>query len=299
MDDDLFHLVRFGLMRLFALAFTGALLASGHAQGQIQLPGAVNPSARGTLDTPPASGTSRSSNLPSLVQPGEETILSRELRLNGSQGLIAFDQKAKVLRITRLTLPGHQISKPQEACRVDVSVGPFVLRVAGYYDGLKRFQSDIASCPLSVDILDGAVSLSVQGGTCNFDQADCTASPAGVWGPPGTAFGPNEIKFIEKARSTSDAHVQAYFRALISQTKDKKLVKDIAADQAGFSAKRDEICRDYVREDQHGFCSLRVTEARALSLSAKLKPDQTGKVTGPPDKRKPPAPFSSPQKLNP
>ena len=77
------------------------------------------------------------------------------------------------------------------------------------------------------------------------------------------------------------------------------LVKDIAADQAGFSAKRDEICRDYVREDQHGFCSLRVTEARALSLSAKLKPDQTGKVTGPPDKRKPPAPFSSPQKLNP
>ena len=293
-------------MRLFVLALTGCFpalmgcfLTPLPAVAQMQLPGAVNPSARGTLDSPPVSGSSRGSGLPNLSQPSEDSILSRELRLNGSQGLIAFDQKAKVLRITRLTLPGHQISKPQEACRVDVSGGPFVLRSAGFYDGLKRFQSDILSCPISVDVLDGAVSVAVQGGLCTFEQADCIASPAGVWGPPGTAFGANEIKAIEKSRSVSDGHVQAYFRALLGQTKDKKLVRDLAADQAGFSAKRDEICRDYVREDQHGFCSLRITEARALSLSAKLKPDQTGKVNGAPSSGKPPAPFSSPQRLNP
>ena len=286
-------------MRLFVLALTGCFLTPLTALAQMQLPGAANPSARGTVDTPPVSGSSRASLLPNLSQPSEDSILSRELRLNGNQGLIAFDQKAKVLRITRLTLPGHQISKPQEACRIDLSGGPFVLRSAGFYDGLKRYQSDILSCPISVDILEGAVSVAVQGGLCSFEQADCSASPDGLWGPPSTAFGANEIKSIEKSRSLSDSHVQAYFRAILSQTKDKKLVRDIAADQAGFSAKRDEICRDYVREDQHGFCSLRITEARALALSARLKPDQTGKVNGAPNTGKPPAPFSSPQRLNP
>jgi hypothetical protein len=63
-------------------------------------------------------------------------------------------------------------------------------------------------------------------------------------------------------------------------------VKEVAAAQAGFSSLREETCRDYAREDQHGFCAARLTEAHALALRAKLYPNADDKP--PPRKRPPP-----------
>ncbi len=54
-----------------------------------------------------------------------------------------------------------------------------------------------------------------------------------------------------------------------------------ARDQAQFSSTREEVCRAYAEETKHGFCSTRLTEARAASLRAKADIEQVEK-----DKRK-------------
>ncbi len=58
-------------------------------------------------------------------------------------------------------------------------------------------------------------------------------------------------------------------------------------EQAGFSSEREVICRNYLGEDIHGFCALRITEARALALQAAFE-DRT-KVRGKPAMAKKPA----------
>ena len=46
--------------------------------------------------------------------------------------------------------------------------------------------------------------------------------------------------------------------------------KQVVSEQAGFSSRREETCRDYAGEDRHGFCASRITLARAVALSAEL-----------------------------
>ena len=231
---------------------------------------------------------------PPVRAPGEDTIVGRELRLNGSAGLITFDRQDKDLRITRLTMPGNQISRPADICRVDVSGGPFLLKSTPRVDGLLHFQSEIESCPIAVDVLDGAVRVSVTGGLCSFASADCKTTPGGVWGPPGTSIGPAESKNIERLRAAADKNAQAYYKALIATAKDKAQTRQIAAEQAGFSSKREEACRDYAKEDVHGFCASRLTEARAVALRAKLYPNETeGPARKPPPPKRKPAPVAA------
>ena len=48
-------------------------------------------------------------------------------------------------------------------------------------------------------------------------------------------------------------------------------------DQNGFAGQRDELCRDYAKESLHGYCALRVTEARTALLQTRL--DELGPAT--------------------
>ena len=48
-------------------------------------------------------------------------------------------------------------------------------------------------------------------------------------------------------------------------------------DQKGFAEQRDELCRDYAKESVHGYCALRVTEARVALLRTRL--DELGPAT--------------------
>jgi hypothetical protein len=43
----------------------------------------------------------------------------------------------------------------------------------------------------------------------------------------------------------------------------------VAREQASFSSEREQTCRDFNREGNHGFCAAKFTEARALSLRAR------------------------------
>ncbi len=277
-------------MRAILVIWGGLALAATPAVGQMVLPGAVAPAPVGSSSAPSTGGPPKPAAPPPVRAPGEDAVVGKELRWNGATGIITLERQDKDLRITRLTLPGNQISRPADVCRVDVAGGPFTLKASPRREGLLHFQSEIEACPIAIDVLDGAVQVTVQGGVCTFANADCKTSPGGVWGPPAASIGPAEAKNIERLRAAADKNGQAYFKALLANTKDRQQVKSIAADQAAFSSKREEACRDYAKEDVHGFCASRMTEARAIALRAKLysaEADKPEPAKKPPPKKKP------------
>jgi hypothetical protein len=282
---------------LFAL---GALAPMTSATAQLILPGALPPSAQPTV-APPAGGPA-GGQLPggpaaapaapkpiAAKPPGEETVAGRQLQRNGAVGVMAIEKTANGLEIGKLALVGFQISKPTEICRVEVGGGPIGLRPAERHEGLLSFDATLEACPFSLDILDGAAR--VRGKTCDFTEADCRVDPSGVWGPPGAAIGPQEAKEIEHQRGRIENEARANFRALLAAAKGNKArVKEIAREQASFSSRREEICRDYAREDQHGYCASRITMAHVVALAAELHGPEKPTSGQPVKKKRPPRP---------
>ena len=121
------------------------------------------------------------------------------------------------------------------------------------------------------------------------------STSAEFWGPGAAAINAAEMQNILKARTSAEKNALANYRALIAQAgKDRQKVRAIAADQASFSSKRSELCYDYDREDVHGFCSARLTEARAVALRAQLNPAAFEAENNAPERR-PAAPRPRPQ----
>jgi hypothetical protein len=289
-----------------ALIMLGGLLAAPPAFAQLMLPGAQPQSASSSVAPPAGGGGSgggskrRSGDgskpapisAPASRPPGEDAVAGRQLARNGASGVMAFDKASGALAISHLALVGYQISRPSEVCRVEVSAdSPISLKSAARREGLFTFDAELEACPFSLDILDGAAR--VRGKTCDFVAADCRVDPAGVWGPSGAGIGPEESKTIEKTRAKAETEARASFRALLAvNKKDRARVKEIAREQASFSSAREEICRDYAREDKHGYCSSRITMAHAVALSAELHgPAGEGAPPAPtPKKKRPPKP---------
>jgi len=259
------------------MALCAILLAGSRAGAQLVLPGAIHaaePSSGGTANphANPVPGVKNKPKPIGLKPPGEETIIGRDLVRNGSTGAITFARGAdRALTITRLSLAGEEISAPSEQCRVDVIANqPITPRFADRPAGVSRYEVDLAACPFSFDVLNGAVFISREKPECDFVAADCRVDPTGLWGPPGDSIGDKEAKAMEHARPHAESNVRANFRAVLASAgKDKTAIKTIAAEQAGFSSEREVACRNYAREEVHGFCALRMTEARALALEAK------------------------------
>ena len=202
---------------------------------------------------------------------GEDGLLGRELHLNGKSGRIGFARDGPDLAVSFLTLEGSQISQPDDACRVDVAAGkPLVAKALGKPLGSQRFQIALEACPFTFDVLDGAVLVSPMPQICEIKAADCRVDPEGLWGPRGASIGPDRAKEIEKARTHAENAMRENFKALLANATGKPAGKAVVSEQAGFSSARSTICRDYSREDKHGFCALRVTEARALALRAAI-----------------------------
>lgn len=222
---------------------------------------------------PPAGASPAKPKPAELKPPPDETILGRELLLNGSAGAIAFQRAPdKGIEITRLSLAGEGISHPEEQCRVDVVAdAPIPTKFAGRPNGVSRYEAEVEACPFSFDVLDGAIMVMRVPPACDFPAADCRTAPAGFWGPPGNSFSPDQMKRLERERGHAESLVRTEFRALLkSAGKDKAAIKKIASEQAGFSSERDVACRNYANEDVHGFCALRITQARAFALGAEL-----------------------------
>ena len=92
---------------------------------------------------------------------------------------------------------------------------------------------------------------------------------SGAWGP--SEFDPKRAGDMLTMRARIDQTVRNDFKALYDKIKSEKAQrKELVREQAGFSARREEICRSYVQEADFGYCALRVTEARALALGTQL-----------------------------
>lgn len=244
-----------------------------YLHAQMMLPGALQalPSGAGQPAPKPSEGVPKKPKPARSKPPSEETVLSHELSRDGFAGTIAFQSvPGNGIAITRLLLAGEEISHPLQQCQVDVvSDAPIPTKFAGRPNGVSRYEVAIEACPLSFDVLDGAILVTRTPPSCDFPAADCRVVPAGLWGPLGKSFGQDQIKQLERERGLAESMMRTAFRALLANAgKDKDAIKKIAGEQAGFSSARDALCRNYEGEDIHGFCALRLTQARIFALQA-------------------------------
>lgn len=256
------------------------------AHAQLMLPGATHARPPGGSDKSGGSSPARSRMATQKV-PDASSIAGLDLVHDGRSGLMAFGLgSGKALEITSLSLDGEQISRPGGLCRVDVvAEAPIEPKAIGRRRGLLLYEVVIEACPFVFELLDGAVLVTRGPQGCEFAAADCRVDPTGLWGPRGDSMGEKEIAQFERARAQSEANMRANFRALLASAgKDKQMVKQIAAEQAGVSSERAMICRDYEREEMHGFCALKITQARVFDLQAQYEArasDQAGAAVAP------------------
>jgi hypothetical protein len=271
-------------------------------RAQLMLPGALQaspPTANKTAPNPfgAAPGQPKPGG---LKAPSEETIFGQELSRDGFAGIIAFQRgSGNGLEITRLLIGGEEISHPGEQCQVEVAGTPIQTRFAGRPTGVSRYEVAIETCPFSLDVLEGAVLVTRTPQTCDFRAADCRVDPAGLWGPPGNAIGTDQTKQLERERGRVESAMLAKFHALLTSAgKGKEDIKQIASEQAGFSSEREVICRNYLREDIHGFCALRITQARALALQAAFEDRAKARAKPATAKKKPASNFELNSRAN-
>ncbi|MGY2050896.1 hypothetical protein [Methylobacterium sp. JK268] len=203
--------------------------------------------------------------------PGEDTVIGQDLQENGSAGTLRIERAAQGGLTARITLEGTKISQPTESCRVSLNKGaPVPLADQGRPSGVTRFASADPVCPLRMEILEGSVLVTplTEPDVCVFQAIDCATTPKGLWGPGPAALVPRAQEF-DSARGAADRSVRENYKVMTQRAR-REDVRPIVAEQAAFSADREQMCRAYAREGVHGFCHLRVTEARVLSLATRL-----------------------------
>jgi hypothetical protein len=248
-----------------AAAMTGALAQP------LQLPGAQPFNPPGTQQAAPAQpGAPAAPKLPAMPAirvAGEDAILGKTLHRHGHRGEAVFSKTAAGYGL-KLALDGFQIANPVEPCAVSFGEAPVSLAPLGRPNGVPRYRLEAPICPIVFDVLDGAFLVVEPAEPCVVEAAQCRIDPRGLWGPDARALA-GQAKEIEKARGSAERAVREGYRTLTAKS-DAVEQRSIAREQAGFSAEREMICRDFQREGQLGFCATRVTEARAASLRARL-----------------------------
>jgi hypothetical protein len=256
-----------------------AVLAASDARAQLALPGAAPAEPQGAKVAPAKHRSSGSSakeagagakGVKAGLELGIDSVAGRPLMLNGKSGLLQISGDDKTVTIDKLQLAGESVSDPSQRCVVDI-VGekPILATSAGRPDGLMRFEADVPACPIAFDVLDGAVLVPAQITACVFKAADCQTIPGGLWGPDGASLVGDAAKIV-KERAEAEKAMAKLVRAIEDRANGSPDAADLARDQNGFAGQRDELCRDYAKESVHGYCALRVTEARTALLQTRL-----------------------------
>jgi hypothetical protein len=265
--------------RLHALVFglVAVALAASAARAQLTLPGAapaepqgakVAPAKRRSTGASAKEAGAGAKGVKAGPAAGIASVAGRPLMLNGKSGLLQISGDDKTATIDKLQLAGESVSDPSQRCVVDI-VGekPILATNVGRPDGLMRFEADVPACPVAFDVLDGAVLVPAQITACVFKAADCQTIPGGLWGPDGASL-VGDAANIVKERAEAEKAMAKIVRAI--QAKDGPEAADLVRDQNAFAGQRDDLCRDYAKESIHGYCALRVTEARTALLQARL-----------------------------
>ena len=270
------------MTRRFCLLFCGliaAALAASVARAQLVLPGAAPAAPQGATASPAKARSARAAKGAGAsgakgVKPGAAlgvaSLAGRPLMLNGKSGLLQISGDDKTATIDKLQLAGESVSDSSQRCVVDiVGENPIQATSVGRPDGLLRFEADVPACPFSFDVLDGAALAPSQITACVFKAADCQTGPGGLWGPDGASLVGDAAKFAKERAEAEKAMAKAV-RAVQDRAADSPEAADLIRDQNGFAGQRDDICRDYAKESIHGYCALRVTEARTALLETRL-----------------------------
>jgi hypothetical protein len=205
-----------------------------------------------------------------LKTPNDDAVLGQDLQQNGNAGSLRLERAGGGFT-ARLTLSGTKVSQPTESCKVALGDGqPLTLADQGKPNGVTQLASTGASCPLRFEILEGSVMVTPLGeaDSCAFTASDCATTPKGLWGPGAATLLPRAQEF-DSARGVADKAVRENYKVMTRRA-SREDVRPIVTEQAAFSADREQFCRAYVREGSHGFCHLRFSEARALSLATRL-----------------------------
>lgn len=245
-------------LRTVLLAFSLGFWGLAPAEAQIVLPGAQAPTSEGVVQPRPA---------PPQIKPASlDQILGKPIMQNGFRGrmTLARDKNGVVAKVI---LAGEKISKPNEACGIDPGGTDSIMLKPIPSTGAPTFEAQAEGCPFTLSVLDDSVIVTSPAQACVFQNADCRVDPRGLWGPAPQALEPRTGDF-EKERPRADRAVRETYKEKIADASGKAEIKTIAAEQAGFSAAREMICRNYAREAVHGFCALRYTEFRAVTLQA-------------------------------
>jgi hypothetical protein len=253
------------------------------AHAQLALPGAAAPSDEGAVAPEAqseetaarrrraAAGEGEAGPAVAPKPPSEDSIAEKPLLLDGSRGRIEFQRIGGETRLIKLTLAGDRISRSGESCSVEAPAAQLKLGARDGDPGMRRYQVDYPDCPFSFDVLDGAVLVATEKGACSIAASDCRIDPNGLWGMSAAEFDPKNAKDMLNRRARVEKTIHADFRALYDKNKkDRPLRAYLVREQAGFSARREEICHNYAQEADYGYCALRVTEARALKLGTQL-----------------------------
>jgi hypothetical protein len=248
------------------------------ADAQMMLPGAASTAPEGAAVSsgkPRSSGPAKAAaagarSAKPAAAPGVGSLAGRLLKLNGKSGVLQISGDDKTATIDKLELAGESVSDPSQRCVVDI-VGekPIQATNVGRPDGLERFEANVPACPFSFDVVDGAALAPSQITACVFKAADCQTSPGGLWGPEGASLVNDAAKFA-KERAEADKAMAKVLHAIEDRASDNPEAADLVRDQNGFAGQRDDVCREYDKESVHGFCALRVTEARTALLETRL-----------------------------
>jgi hypothetical protein len=261
-------------LRRAAVAAVATVALCSVAGAQMILPGAVTAPAEGGAPAA-AAGAPRPAKPKSLVPPplaapSPLALAGKTFALNGGRSIVSFSVLDKQVSVSRLSLAGSMISNSRADCQVQAEATPIAVTDLGRPRGVTQLQVGFPACPVVFDVLDGAVLAAPGQAACDFKAADCHVDPTGLWGPTAADFSPARDKEIERARGHADAEVRENYKALVAATKDRPTIMGYARDQAQFSSTREEICRDYAGEGQHGYCAMKLAEARAAELRGKL-----------------------------
>ena len=280
------------------LAASAVLALCGRAGAQpLQLPGAQPFNAPGTQQVlPPTPGAApRQPSMPAIKVPAEQDILGKALHRNGNHGSATLTKLGTGYGL-KLDLDGFQPPNLTEPCAVSFGEAPVPVTALGRPAGVPRYRLEAPICPIVFDILDGAFLVVEPNEPCVVQAAQCRIDPRGLWGADARTIAA-QAKEIERARGAAERAVREGYRTLTAKS-DPVEQRTIAREQAGFSAERETICRDFQREGQVGFCAARITEARAAHLRARLGLSTEPKPAAKP-KPRPAAPRPAPLSLTP
>lgn len=279
---------------LFAgLAAFIALGAGANAQ-PLQLPGAQPFNAPGTQQAlPPSPGAPaapRTHSMPAIRVATEQDLLGKVLHRNGNHGSATLTKIGTGYGL-KLDLDGFQPPNLSEPCAVSFGDAPVALSALGRPAGVPRYRLEAPICPIVFDVLDGAFLVVEPTEPCVVEAAQCRIDPRGLWGPD-LASVAAQAKATERARGAAERAVREGYRTVTAKANAVDQ-RSIAREQAGFSGEREMACRDFQREAQYGFCTARLTEARAAELRTRLGLDTAPKPASKP-KPRPAAPKPLP-----